>query len=383
MSSNSKHIEIRILEPDEKEDATRNVVLFLALTVLTAAADILINQSRNSKDEKEVKVDYDPAVMVFLIEFIKLGLNFLLLSVCLKDVKRAVEVSKYEIFSNWVETFKCSVPAFIYVIQNNLSYLALTYLDPGTFEITLQLKLLTTALLMRLILDKRLNIYQWASLTILLIGVCIVESEEFGLFNENFSLKEAKGAEHLLIKSRLNATSNILSDQKSGSFNFIKGVLAAVSMTFMSALAGVYFEKLLKETKSKDSTTISGKNRKGSEATGVNKLWIRNIQMFLFSVPIAFIGIVLKRQDRKSTDLLEGFDFLAWLVVAAGVSVGLTTSLTLKYLNNIYKNFASSVSIVLASLSAMFFAGKDYGINFFIGSTLVFGSLFMYYRSGR
>lgn len=43
------------------------------------------------------------------------------------------------------EVAKVSVPSFLYVIQNNLLYLALSNLDATTYQVCYQLKILTTA----------------------------------------------------------------------------------------------------------------------------------------------------------------------------------------------------------------------------------------------
>ena len=43
------------------------------------------------------------------------------------------------------ELIKLSVPSLMYTIQNNLLYFALSHLDPATFQVGYQVKILTTA----------------------------------------------------------------------------------------------------------------------------------------------------------------------------------------------------------------------------------------------
>ena len=68
---------------------------------------------------------------------------------------------------------------------------------------------------------------------------------------------------------------------------------------------------------------------------------------------------------------------VCWVIIILSAG-GTATALMLKYLDNIYKNFASSMSIVFASLCAFFLTGENYGVKFFIGSILVCSSLFIY-----
>ena len=81
----------------------------------------------------------------------------------------------------WQETLKLSIPAFVYVIQNNLGFFALSKLDPATYQVTYQVKLLTTAVVMRVMLGKVLNVTQWTGLFVLLFGVCLVEVEKLSI----------------------------------------------------------------------------------------------------------------------------------------------------------------------------------------------------------
>ena len=67
------------------------------------------------------------------------------------------------------------IPSIIYLVQNNLLYVAASNLDVATYQITYQLKILTTAVFAVLMLNKKLIKTQWISLVILVIGVAMVQ----------------------------------------------------------------------------------------------------------------------------------------------------------------------------------------------------------------
>ena len=139
---------------------------------------VLINDTRKERNSEVDK--YSSTTTVFLIEVIKLGLCLVFLFItCGTSPTKFMKSIEIEIFGKLTETLKCSIPALIYVVQNNLAYVALQYLDPGTFTITAQIKLLTTAVFMRLLLGKVLKNVQWVSLVILLIGVSLAEVDQF------------------------------------------------------------------------------------------------------------------------------------------------------------------------------------------------------------
>jgi solute carrier family 35 (UDP-sugar transporter), member A1/2/3 len=71
--------------------------------------------------------------------------------------------------------FPNQVPALAYAIQTVLLYIGLEHLDAGTYSVTYQLKILTTAFFSVLLLKRRLSIVQWMSLFFLLAGVAIVQ----------------------------------------------------------------------------------------------------------------------------------------------------------------------------------------------------------------
>ncbi|KAK6024946.1 Nucleotide-sugar transporter [Ostertagia ostertagi] len=104
------------------------------------------------------------------------------------------------------------------------------------------MKIFTTALFMYFFLGKKLSTNQWIALVILVIGVVDVQ----------------------LVYAPLANAENI--EQKP-----ILGFVSVVVMCFTSAFAGVYLEKMLKE-----STT---------------SVWMQNIRLALIGIPISTVSM--------------------------------------------------------------------------------------------
>ncbi|KAG7260306.1 hypothetical protein CRUP_022780 [Coryphaenoides rupestris] len=139
------------------------------------------------------------------------------------SVRALSSILRHEIIHKPAETLKLAIPSGIYTLQNNLLYVALSNLDAATYQVTYQLKILTTALFSVSMLGRRLGVYQWLSLLSLMAGVALVQwpSDSPGA--------EAKEA------------------RPTGS-PFV-GVAAVLVACCSSGFAGVYFEKILKESK--------------------------------------------------------------------------------------------------------------------------------------
>lgn len=79
-----------------------------------------------------------------------------------------------------------AVPACAYIVQNNLLIFALTILDAATYQVTYQLKILTTAYFSVTMLDKQLSIRQWVSLLLLMTGVALIHITPASISQEPF-----------------------------------------------------------------------------------------------------------------------------------------------------------------------------------------------------
>ncbi len=71
--------------------------------------------------------------------------------------------------------FKIAIPGALFTIQNNLTFVALSFMDAASFQVMSQLKILTTAVMSILMLHKKLDRFKWISLFLLMTGVSIIE----------------------------------------------------------------------------------------------------------------------------------------------------------------------------------------------------------------
>ncbi len=280
---------------------------------------------------------YLASTAVFMMEIMKFCLC---LGVVFYQGSCSISALRTELYKHvWASPYdllKLCVPSFLYTIQNNLLYLALTNLDAASYQVLYQLKILTTALFSATMLGRRFSATKWAALVILTCGVAIVE-----------------------ISGSSDSDTSENKDQ-----NRFVGLVAVISAACTSGFSGVYFEKILK----------------GSEVT----LWIRNIQMGLFSIAIAFVTAIVEDSDEISQKgFFVGYSPIVLTVITVQAVGGLIVAVVVKYADNVLKVFASSFSILLSCLiSALAFDFRP-NKSFMAGASLVLISTVMYSKPDK
>jgi UDP-sugar transporter A1/2/3 len=139
------------------------------------------------------------------------------------------------------DAWKLSIPALLYVLQNNLQYIAVSNLDVPTFQVTNQMKILTTAGFSVLLLHRKLSKRKWASLALLAVGVGIVQIQT--------SIASQETSPTVLPSSNVYSQDGDTVDPALPSASTLRpltGFLAVSAACFTSGLAGVYFEMVLK-----------------------------------------------------------------------------------------------------------------------------------------
>ncbi|CAI2164099.1 5456_t:CDS:1 [Funneliformis geosporum] len=305
-------------------------VSLVTLCIQNSTLVIIMRYSRLDKDNL-----YYTSTAVFLSELTKL-------IICLymagrNQIRETGRLSISELYSQVFasDAWKLMIPAALYTVQNNLQYVAVSMLDAATFQVTYQLKILTTALCSVIMLRTSLSGLKWSSLVLLTFGVALVQMPS-----------ESSGSQ--------------TSDDDDANMERFVGLGAVAVACVISGIAGVYFEKVLKGSKT--------------------SVWIRNVQLSFFSLfPALIMGVWWK----DGAGVWEnGFFYNYNYVVLAAISCqaigGIIVAMVVKYADNILKGFATSISILLSFLASVYLFEFIVTSTFLLGATFVLIATYMY-----
>jgi len=314
-----------------KNDAANQTLKYMSLVTLTGQNAMLGLSMRYARTRPGDM--FISTTAVFMAELVKL---ITCLGLVWNDEDRSL--SKWwacldkTIIKQPMDTLKVMVPSAVYLVQNNLLYVAASNLDVATYQITYQLKILTTAMFAVTMLNKKLISTQWLSLLILIAGVAMVQLSD---------VKENKSAAAVEEQSKL------------------VGFTAALSACCLSGFAGVYFEKILK----------------GSDVS----VWMRNVQLALLSVPMGLVTSYMKDGAKiEDGGFFHGYDNFVWFTVAQNALGGLLVAVVVKYADNILKGFACSLAIIITCVASIFIFDFTLSLQFSVGAACVIGSIFLY-----
>merc|ERR1719221_377191 len=147
---------------------------WVSLTALVGQTVSVVFATRISRTRVEEGPRYLNTTAVCCAEICKLILSFVWIWGENGSCARAAGLIRLQLgdVSDWL---RMSVPSVLYAVQNNLLFVALSHLSGAEYQVTYQLKILTTALLSVLVLGKTLGLDKWVSLVALTIGVAFIQ----------------------------------------------------------------------------------------------------------------------------------------------------------------------------------------------------------------
>ncbi|ORZ21539.1 nucleotide-sugar transporter-domain-containing protein [Absidia repens] len=347
-----------------------------------------------------------------------------------------------DMLHNWPQALKLGIPAILYLIQNNLQYVAATHLDAATFQVTYQLKILTTAFFSVTMLHRSLSRKQWTALGLLTIGIALAmipvdvtwSDIRASLFSSSTSTTTIAPSSTIPFEDFDRDTLAIpkqnqqqQQQQQLGNSSDYQGFMAVLMACTLSGLAGVYFEKLLKSAPSYSPSSHSPSSSAAhllpihqpttshhdydlkkklddvdessmTAATAVpatanvtnstissqyqqqQQLWLRNLHMSFFSAILGLIFMV-GLQDGKQV-MMYGFfanyNKWTWCVIVIQALGGLIVALVVKYADNILKGFCTCISIIISSVISIWLFHVSISSTFLVGASLVIYATCLY-----
>jgi len=330
--------------PSDKPEVTRSLKYFvIVLLVLQNALTAILARNSRLPPANGGQL-YLGSVAVFVAELIKLPICLGLIAKDMGGFRPMLQKLWTQVIVEWRSTLQMGVPALCYCLQNALFFVALSRLSATSYQLWSQSKTLFTALFFVTYLGRELRKQQWIALLLLSVGVGIVQYTEAAMKGGAAAAAGAAAA-------------------GSGGMFVAVGVGAVLASSVLSGFANVYFEKVVK---TQQDVTI----------------WMRNVQLGLFSLPQAASLMASDRAIIAASGPLVGFSPLVWSVVLLKALGGLLVAAVVKYADNVLKTYATAIAIVVTFAAGCLGTRTMPTLGFVQGFLMVIASIFLYNFSG-
>eukprot|EP01084_Bolivina_argentea_P095772 172172_1 len=293
-----------------------NIISFVLLTFQTAAVVLLMRYSRLEQHQTDTP-SFAITSAVTLAEVGKCMVGIIVsLYQIIQDpspTKNSAMIElKNKVFSDRITVLKMSVPAILYMIQNNLLFTALDNLDAAFYQIIYQLKMFSAANLATIMINRKYTKLQWLSFLCLAVGAVLA----------NLSVVEdASGP-----------------DAEKEERNEVVGIICVLCACFTSGFSGVFMEIQLKGSK--------------------HSLYVKNIQLAMFGALSCLVNMYVSGDWDAIVQpygFTHGFTNVTWTVVVLNVMGGYMVAYIIKYIENIAKAFASTTGLILIVAGSWYF----------------------------
>jgi drug/metabolite transporter (DMT)-like permease len=303
--------------------STTRKLCYLAGYVGNGAAFTLLTKASQRNSEGYA---YPPLAIVLFVEVIK----FIIASVIsfTQTTRKPLDHIRF-LRSQWQTGLMFMFVAFGYFIYNCLQYFNLRLVTGPTYRIIISTKVMWSGWLMQWAFNTPLSGKQWLALLLLIVGC---------------------GLEQL------------------GSFNLDTGILALVCLSlqaFCSSAAGVFNQYLLK---SRDTSALG--------------LWEKNMFMYLWGIvftsfSIYFLAPELVAQPEIFSEIFYNEPLLPYIVLT-NAFMGFSTSLLLRDMNVLYKEYANFAEMLVLVFGTWIAFGTTPNSILIPATIVVSASLYMY-----
>lgn len=320
----------------------RTLTGMLATSVLLCAGNLCINASKSHG-----KITYISVTVTFLIEALKFALCALAIVATRAPVPPRLSVR---------ESLFYAVPSFLYMIDNNLTYVILRFVDPATLSVLWNLKILTTAVLFRFVLKRRLSEIRKIAIALLLLGVVTSQSDHIKVTQ----LSSSAAKNETTMAMDMGGDKDDMDSDASPQGLLLGLVLVLVAVT-ISSCASVFTEWAFK--------------RKGS----CSFLW-QNLQLYIYGMLFNGIGLMVESEDISEHGFLHGYNGWTCAVIVVNCVGGISMGVILKYLDNIACVYSHAIAMMLTMLFSILFFSFSPSLEFGCGLSVLLISMYLYHH---
>ncbi|CAL8321327.1 unnamed protein product [Merluccius merluccius] len=360
------------------------LALGLGFVALGTSRILLLKYSANADN----KYDFLPASVNLLAEAIKLLFCLVMsIRVIVREGRSCKELgcSRGQHFLSFL---KWSVPAFLYFLDNLIIFYVMTYLQPAMAVIFSNFVILTTAVLFRLVLKRRLSWVQWAALLILVFAIVSLTTGSAadqrslpvaGLHASALSIPSNSCVLYTqLLEQMRNSSvsewwpsSEAVRAWREGLVDRLQslgvGHVLLLLQCFISSMANIYNEKIFKE---------------GEQLT--ESIFIQNTKLYAFGLVFNGLTLGLGREARGLTlhcGLLHGHNIYSLALVLVTAALGLLVAFILKFRDNMFHVLTGQITTVLVTGLSVFLFKFRPSLDFFLQAPVVLLAIFIYNAS--
>ncbi|KAL2081362.1 hypothetical protein ACEWY4_023215 [Coilia grayii] len=366
--------------------------LGLGFVTLGTSRILLLKFAANADN----KYDFLPASVNLLAEAIKLVFCLIMALRVIVREGRSFKDLCCPSGSSFLSYMKWSVPAFLYFLDNLIIFYVMTYLQPAMAVLFSNVVILTTAVLFRLVLKRRLSWVQWAALIILFLSIVAltigtggsqhaiaVHGLHVSPLSQPSNSCLAFTQHQLELRNRsLGATAG---DRPGSDWidglpepawsepvvrqlrRFGVGYVLLLVQCFVSSMANIYNEKILKE---------------GEQLT--ESIFVQNSKLYVFGTLFNALALALRPADRaliRHCGLLHGHSAFSAALVAVTAALGLSVAFILKFRDNMFHVLTGQITTVLVTALSLFLFHFRPSADFFLQAPVVLLAIFIYHAS--
>lgn len=310
--------------------------------VLIGLQPILTHMSKNQHG----KFSYSPVSVNFLVEVAKVLFSIGLLC-CIGGGQNEAALRKDKMSLLTVRGFLSAahknrllmVPALLYSTNNYLKFAMQLYFAPATVKMLSNLKVVSIALLLKAVMNRKFTVLQWEALFLLLLGITV---NQLSCHQPN-----AASLAHLPDEPLKHP---------------IAWVYTIASCT-VPAAASVFNEYALKK----------------NYQTSVH---LQNFFMYFYGLLFNLAGLLASMlASENPPPIFSGYSRITLLLVVNNAMQGILSSLFFKFADSILKKYSSTVATILTAILSAAIFGHSLSMHFLIGVSVVFVSMHQFFAS--